>query len=253
MKKTNNASLALFFSTVMACSKIDTKLDIATGYVYDMTDTLKSKPNPTNVLRLYGFEADPDETIEFRMVPITDYKLVGCSYYRLSSSTESKAFGNHDPHYRENNIRRFCTSVTKSFEEYDSAFDAKGAQTNSECYSSICDQLTWLASLKAERKYLFIYSNLCENNSEYSCFTQKGFETLTKNPTKVWETISKQKALPANLAGCEVVFIFTPSTQMEELLFMAFYELYHDELTKRGARVSFCASDAELKGKYERL
>lgn len=252
-KHKQNISLALFFSALTSCNKEPKLPKTFVACAYDITDSIVSVPNASNILRLYNFAAHKNEAATFYLLPITDHKINTAYAYHLGTTDETEMNNvQHQPNYRDACINRLCRSVNYSITTTNSEFEKSGPANQSECYYTICRLLQQVAESKCENRYLLIYSNLFENNRTFSVFNSGDKAKLFKDPNCIWGKLVKIAPLPESLHGIKIFIVYTSNNQGDEATFLQMFAMYKSNLERLGAKVEYVSSDNEIFSFYEK-
>ncbi len=128
---------------------------------------------------------------------------------------------------RKQDFRRFLKPLEKSLAQK----RHKNKLTESIIYRPVLNELKMLVRSKAKTKTLFIYSDLLENNPDFSIYTP---ELPMKN--RVILELLKQDSVP-NLKGIHVYIIHSPQPGINNRRFRQMVKAYTDILEGRGASV----------------
>jgi hypothetical protein len=213
----------------------------------DRTDPILLHPEAEALLSLYGFAILPEQAASLQLVLITDMKLNPTQTISLPTAAESeKENTREDITYRERIIGSFQDAVRKAVRDFPTRYQADTC-AQSECYATIAAAIDELASNTASQKIAVVFSNLQENQEDFSCYTDEGQEMLRTNPDKVARLMQRRHPLPKNLTGVTVYFVFQPHTPEEDAQFATMVALYTKLLKSRGARVVVQATNTQFQ------
>jgi hypothetical protein len=215
----------------------------------DLTDTFALHPSPAPIIAAYNFNVDPNQAATFRLTLLTDKLLNPVQDISVSDGiTTEKQNVNEDIEYRERLVYSFLGSVRKAVTDFHEQYaPAGGTLKHSECFATISAELEYLANDNSFQRYLIIFSDLAENNDDFSCYTRKGQKLLASNTNKVAKLLQKRHPLPASLAGVTVFFVYQPRTHEEDKRFALMVGIYTKLLRARGARVVIQANNSNFQ------
>ena len=233
-----------------ACSRkkeIAIEPSTAVIIVDDYTDPGTLHPDAEAILTLYNFRVMPEQAALLKLVLITDLELNPTQTISVPCAAESEKQNTRDDiTYRERTISSFYDAARKAIADFPKRFNADTCR-QSECFATVASAMDDLAQSKASQKIAIIFSNLQENEEDFSCYTEEGQGILRANPDKVAKLLQRRHPLPDNLIGTTVYFVFKPRTPIEDAQFAGMVNLYTKLLKARGARVIIQATNTQFQ------
>jgi len=205
--------------------------------ITDLTDTFAVYPQAEPILALYGFDNNAERAASFRQVLLTDKKLNPIEDIALESGKVSESHNtNDDVEYREQIIYAFQDAVRKAINDFKKRYAVRPLG-HSECFATISSELNRLAASTASQRTLLVFSDLQENEEDFSCYSEASQQLLRENPSKVARKLLRRCPLPESLVGITVYFIYDPPDRDADTRFGNMVALYQRLLKARGARV----------------
>lgn len=134
---------------------------------------------------------------------------------------------------RDREVAKFKTQLfllVSSFQQ-----DTVG-RSHSSIYLPIARELNKLSKSNADKKILVIYSDLMENEPDFSFYSKEKFQLLKTNPDSVENIFSHEQPLNS-LSGIEVHFVFQPKDAFADAQYKLVFAFYKNMLEKHGATV----------------
>jgi len=212
----------------------------------DMTGHHKSRPIADSILSLYDFPSDSEQDATFRYVLLTDKRLNPVQEISLANGNVSERQNSRDePTYRDLQILNFYKAVRNAVESFADLYSKDSSLEYSECYATIASEMEILAASNANQKIIIIYSDLQENDDDFSCYSSDDMRLLIDRPNEVFRLLNKRHHMPANLKGVTVYLVYEPISREEDNAFGLMANFYKKILKVRGARVV-----VQAEGKY---
>ena len=203
--------------------------------LHDLTDKHLSQPDANELYALFHLSGnDKWNGAMFRFSNVTDVSFNRTD--EISLNAANQLFSNEFT--REKQIENFKDSLAKIVA--DAGSDATGKE-NSSIYLPIANELIYLSRSTAKKRSLIIYSDLMENNLDFSFYHPDQLQLLELHPETISEKFEKQKALPS-LKGIEVYFVYQPADPDADREFRIVSEFYKKLLEKKGANVFISAN-----------
>jgi hypothetical protein len=225
----------LFSICFLSCknSYVGQPVSVAITIITDPTDQRVIQPNADFTLALYDLESDKSKQVFFRLTSTTDMVInPSREVHMLSQDAEAKDNTNDDPYIRERHVLSFYEQVKQAIKVSNHLQKDTGVYRYSECFRSICREITLLQKKKFTQSILLVYSDLQENSDIVTVYGSSTIDTAM-----IRKRLLKTKMLPNDLKGLTVYFIFQPRDRNEDKKFMAMYGLYQKLLEERHAVV----------------
>lgn len=231
MKKNIIYALTLLFISCSHKQQVEPKSVVLT-VLYDCTDIRKIQPNAEFILSLYGLDKAKETEAYFRVTTTTDMVLnPSREAYLPNSIATERANSNEDPYFREKNVLIFYSQVRQAIKENITSVEVKKNYNHSECFRTMCREITALQKKKCTKSILTVYSDLQENSDMATTYGQTKIDTA-----RIKKTYIKSNLLPNNLTGLTIYFIFQPRDREEDKKFIMMYDLYQKLFEERGAK-----------------
>ena len=198
--------------------------------LHDVTDQQLSKPEASSILKFYSFDGNNkwNEAI-FNYVQLSDISLNRIQTIHLPQ--ETSWFSNELE--REKNIKGFQNQVTDILNN--SLLDTS-SKAQSSVYLALVHALNSLSGNEAWDRVLLVYSDLMENNSDLSFYSEKKLNELIRNPDSVQMKFEEWAPLP-KIKGVEVHLIYQPTNTITDKNFRIVSAFYKQLLENKGAKV----------------
>lgn len=232
-----------FAALTTACGMIDRPSKSQAGatavsVVLDVSDPRLYWPMSDDVLQQFRFDQRPEAACRLRLRTITDRRHTPIVTLRLADgATMQKDNRNFDPRYRNRNIKAYYAAVKSSIDDFYARIDTGGVLKNSECYYTICDELTFLSKDSSDERTLIAGTDLREKSDLYDCYRNPNFDAK-----ELAEHFNKSYPLPQNLEGITVIFLFNPRSRAEDIQYSNMLEVYRFLLEPRRATIEIRAN-----------
>lgn len=123
----------------------------------------------------------------------------------------------------------------------DSIAGIKRSQKESIIYKALVQELNYLKSFPGTKKRFWIFSDLRENNSLFSIYTDKAKHLLQTNIDSV-RLIFLHAEKPTDLQGISIDFIHQVQSRQENTEFLKMAGLFQNIFTNAGAEVKISAT-----------
>ena len=228
-----------------SCNKASHEQGCYVDVINDVTDEHILRPKAQAILELFNLSEDKDASASFSYSEIRDISLVPVTSFSLPDrvTTESRNHKN-EPFFREKLILSFYDTIKTTLSSPTNRNDTSSL-SHSECFRSVCNELTTLSQDKSARRILIVYSNLFENSTLnlYSPRTQK---ILFKNPGEIKRLFLEMHLLPDHLDGITIIFVYQPTNRDDDKLYNSIVTIYKSLLQERGARVIVQANNTHF-------
>lgn len=212
--------------------------DIIVTVVGDITDSLACVPTASPILKLFDFQTNMNHSGTCRFALISDKKLNPIEEISIPDGLKSARDNvNEQVDYREKLVHSFYGKVRRSMNNFPEKYSIANTLNYSECFSTIANELNYLANSKARQKILLIFSDLQENTNDFSCYAPEGKELLQTDVDKVINLFLKETPLSDKLSGITVFFVYQPLSIEQDSNYAQMIALYKKLLTSRGAKI----------------
>jgi hypothetical protein len=216
----------------------DQQLSTTVSVILDVTDPRTYWPAPDQFLEMYHFKQRPDAEGVFRLRTISDKRLTPLVSFRLADAASmEKDNKDEDNQYRNRNVLAFYTTVRKAMNDFYSRTDTAQSLSNSECFRTIADELTFLSGSKSDQCILITASDLMDKSDLIDCYTAN-----LANPKEIAMKFDQANLLPKTLTGITVIFLFSPKDRQEDQTFSLIVEAYRQLLQPKGVEIKVQAN-----------
>ncbi len=206
---------------------------VALTVLYDCTDLRQIQPNPEFILSFYGLDTERERDAYFRITTTTDMVLnPSKEVYLPKSEVTQKDNSNDDPYFREKKILAFYAEVRQAIKGTAPNTENNTTYEKSECFRTICREITLLEKKKYTHSILLAYTDLQEKSDIATVYGSSTIDTAL-----IKKQFERLKLLPNKLTGLTVYVIFQPQDRKEDKKFMDMYGIYQNLLEQRGAIV----------------
>ncbi len=196
-------------------------------------------PSPDHVLGLYAYDENVSQKARFTLRVITDRQLSSSITFALDNAENTKKYNTlSDPHYREKLIEAFYTKVNNILLHFQHISGDTQELDYSECFSIVSQELNRLAKSNADKKIVYISSDIRENTDIFSCYSNAGKALIQNNPDSVANLMITNYPLPDTLIGTELILAYTPKNRDEEKIYLQMVEVYRIALETRGVSIT---------------
>jgi hypothetical protein len=142
-----------------------------------------------------------------------------------------------DPQFRNRNVVAFYSTVRRAMNDFYSHTDTAQSLSNSECFRTIADELSFLSENNSNERILIIASDLMDKSDLLDCYTAN-----LSNPEQIAKQLDQANLLPQNLTGINIIFLFNPRDRNEDQKFSLIVEAYKILLRAKGAEIKVQAN-----------
>lgn len=185
-----------------------------------------------DVLEIFNLNKNPFNYGKFRISTLTETHLAKIDQAKLRPV---KSMSEYNQYSRESEIKKFQKTVDDLLAEYKNLENGKQA---SSIFIPLSKELRKLSRSNAQRKVLIVYTDLFENSSFYSSYSDNDF---SQNPAKLTEILMQNAPLPNDLKGIQIFIIYNPVLGTDSQ-FLAISKWYKKLLEKRNAEVFISAN-----------
>jgi len=180
-----------------------------------------------DVLEIFNLNKNPFNYGKFRISTLTETHLAKIDQAKLRPV---KSMSEYNQYSRESEIKKFQKTVDDLLTEYKNLENGKQA---SSIFIPLSKELRKLSRSNAQRKVLIVYTDLFENSSFYSSYSDNDF---SQNPAKLTKILMQNAPLSNDLDGVEIFIIYNPVLGTDSQ-FLAISKWYKKLLEKRNAEV----------------
>jgi len=227
------AGILLLSALVFLAYPADKTTTTAVVDISDVTDDFLLKPNLQDVLVLYSFDQSKWNGADFRFSDITQVSFNRVQHAKIEAENEWRS----NRFLRENKIKQVQKKIADILTQ---AQQATAGQNNSSVYYPLAQELNRLAQIKADKKYMLIYSDLMEN-SNLSFYKKDILKKLNENPEEVRNILESNIKLQS-LDGITIFFLFQPNNIKEDERYKIASKFFKDFFESKGAKVEITTS-----------
>lgn len=219
--------LALLFAVSASCSIDSPRYDFDISLLLDVTDSMSAYPTANEITAPLDLKTHPWQCVHIRISYLTDREVNDVKVVTLEA--ENQWTGNLPQ--RKGKIEQFkkrlaqCLTVKPNISlPYSIIF--KGA----------ANEANRLAASTATKRYLLVYSDLCEHTPDISFYDKHTLARLQQSPQSVanqFETLASLKSLN----GVDVWLLYNPANYTENTAYMPIAEFYQHLFSAHGAVV----------------
>ena len=233
--KTTLAILLALGAVVTIIAFTSPKLSTTEVSVFrDVTSQHLAQPDSGALLKFYDFSDNEWNGGIFRFTNITD--VSANPVIEVSIDPANKWLSSLPQ--RNQNIQKFegqVEQITTNAQQ-----DTVG-RWHSSIYLPIAREINRLSQSTANRRVLVVYSDLMENEPDFSFYSSSTFSLLQSNPEVVTKFFEQEQSL-GQLNGIEVYFIYQPDSTLSDQQFNVVSGFYKNLLEAKGAKVTIEAN-----------
>jgi len=237
-------NIILFVSVsliLQACSHAGHLSKTAVIIAHDYTDSNRIVPDANSVLDLYNYNSKVlCYAGYFKQTSISDF--INNQEVDFSIPNEDEGEKENlldDPLFRKKEVLAFRDSVFHSVKQ--TSVIGSCEKPESRIYETICNELHALVKIDADRKFLIVSSDLCENSEVVGSYKKSFLRIITTDREKAKEALIKKFEdvceLPDDLKGISIYVLYKPDTKQNDIRFTFFREVYRDLFEPRGAKL----------------
>jgi hypothetical protein len=200
----------------------------------DVTDRQLSQPQAGEIIPLFALNSHLWNGGIFRFANITDVSYMPAQ--EVCIGTANQWLSNR--YDREKTIKGFTSQVTQILAN--TQHDSIG-KMHSSVYMPIASELNRLSRSKSSRRILLVYSDLMENDVDYSFYNCKTLSQLKSNYALASLKFNQMMPLQ-NLVGIEVHLLYQPPTVESDGQYRIVSTFYQRLLESKGATVTISAN-----------
>lgn len=228
--KTNTFFLLLTLLMLTGCTQLPSEQEIIRTdaiLIIDRTDPLALYPDALTVWAALQLREHPWQAVQLTITTTGDTDINPDTVLVLPGNT-----GQGSKRKRKQQLERFYTDLQHTLERFRP--DTSGMK-KSIIFRSLVRHLNTLSESTAERKALWVWSDLLEH-SNVSFYSANTLSLLTRKPQQVISQLEAGTPL-RNCPGCQVSFIYRPSNYADNLRYMTIVQFYTDYFSSRGITV----------------
>jgi hypothetical protein len=199
----------------------------------DVTDEYLSHPDPNEILSLGDFTGDNKwngALIRYSTLSDISYNTIT----EIKLPAENKWLSNEIE--RDRAIKTFKEKLAKTISSNDSI-----GKNHSFLYVPIARELNRLSKSKSQKRIVVIYSDLMENDPDFSFYDKHVFSSIESNSDSVKGHFESQEPLSA-LFGIEIYIVYRSSDVAKDMEFRIVSELFKKMFQGKGATVYISAN-----------
>lgn len=202
----------------------------------DLTeDNFKATPNSQDVIDYISIDKNKWQGYEIRYSSLTELDLNNLKYVSIDS--EKKITGND--YLRKHKIEVFKDSIRSILNKETDTI----ADTESNIFFPILNELNTLSQLKGEQKELIVFSDLKDNDTEwFSFYNRDDFKLLKDNPEKVIQMYLNYVPENYSFSNVKLHIIYHPFDAKDNHEFRLMRVIYKEVFEKLGVSITFSAN-----------
>jgi len=200
----------------------------------DITESHLSQPEAAQILPLFNLDQQKWNGGVFRFTDITDVSYMPIKETSIGAANQWLS----NEYDRASEIKKFDSDVTKIL--FDASKDKVGRWLSS-VYLPIANELNNLSHSTSKRRVLLVYSDLMENDLNYSFYNNSTLNLLSKNYEIAQNKFDEMMPLE-NISGIEVYLLYEPPDAVRDVRYKIVSGFYKQYLESKGATVTISAS-----------
>jgi hypothetical protein len=196
----------------------------------DLTSPELAQPQADTILPLFNLSNDAWNGAQFRFADISNVSYTPVK--EATINTANQWLSNELERNKE--VSQFNGNVENILI---GAQNEKVGRWHSSIYAPIAMELNRMAQSPAQHKVLIVYSDLMENNYDFSFYCPKGFSLLQTNPAIIEKYFENEVPL-GQLNGIQVYFIYQPTGTISDWQYSIVSKFYQNLLKQKGAIVT---------------
>ena len=200
----------------------------------DITSPQLAEPQAGTILPLFNLSSNAWDGAQFRFADISSVSYTPVKEASISVANQwlsNELERNKEVGQFNSDVENILTDAQK--ENVD--------RWHSSIYAPIARELNRLVQSPAQNRILIVYSDLMENNYDFSFYCPKGFSLLQSNPGVIEKYFEKEVPL-SQLNGIQVYFIYQPTGTVSDWQYNFVSQFYRNLLEKKGATVTIEAN-----------
>ncbi|MFM2226183.1 MAG: hypothetical protein RJA07_2385 [Bacteroidota bacterium] len=216
--------------------KVNT-LDHVVTVVCDETDSMPLYPSKTFADEVFHFKENSLESFKIRLTSISDLRINAAHEIEILNELKSSALNTYDAvDWRENYLYFLKDSIQKSI-----ALTYQQKNKKSKKYSevafTICNEIRWLAQQQSCDKRMYVFSDLLENSSAFSIYTNPQTSQIKAYEKSIHDFFITENLSKKSLQNIQIFFVYVPRNTNEDVLFYKMYSLYKNVLGQHHIKV----------------
>ena len=200
----------------------------------DVTEKHLSQPESAEILPLFGLDQNKWNGGDFRFGNISDVSYTPAREVKIGSANQWLS----NEYDRANEIKGFYSDITKTLT--DAQNDSVG-KWHSSVYMPVAMELNRLSQSKATRRILLVYSDLMENDPNFSFYKDETLNQLASNYNLLSKKLNELMPLQ-NLSGIEIHLLYEPPNVVSDGRYKIVSAFYKKLLESKGATVTISAN-----------
>lgn len=198
--------------------------------VIDRTEATPQVPEAEEVYHLLGIDTNlwAGYRVTFQTIGEVDYQKVTMVELQM----EDPADGNTER--RKKQAARFKARMAEHLQKLKEPVTI--TVRNSVIYRIIAGAANTLAESPSTRRYLIVYSDLRELNTDCNFYTEALLKKIKETPDEIIKKLEQQKALK-DLAGTSVFFLYEAQSAEDNTDYRAISQMYERLFTRHHAKV----------------
>lgn len=202
--------------------------------LHDITDTLLSQPIAGEITPLFGLGSQKWNGAAFRYATISDVSFTPAQEARIGPANQWLS----NEYDRTKEVNRFYSVITELITNSQKESIGK---SHSSVYMTIAAELNRLSKSKSTKRILLVYSDLMENDLNFSFYDVKTFNLLSSHPDTIRKRLEMMLPI-TTLSGIEIHLLYQPPNPQSDIQFKVVSGYYKQLLESKGAIVYISAN-----------
>jgi len=228
MKKVYTLALLMAVCLWWGCELQQSHHTTNMSIVFDRTDSIRSYPTTQILLSPFDLMHDKFQGIHLVFTTISDKDLNGRTVIDLKPQNELTS----NIVERDADIKRFTIQVQRALDSFRDASTCG----HSIVFRTIAREANSLAALKADNKYLVVYSDLYEANDSVNFYHQNIQQQIRQHPDRIAAQLERSLPLQRT-AGVALWLLYEPKSFADNNAFMQVATMYKHLFEAHGAQV----------------
>ena len=202
-----------------------------TSVFIDVTEPLLAWPQSDEILALSGVQSDQMNGAELHISLMSDVSFNKENVFSLPKGGNDLTTNQFT---RKREVEQYEKSIANFFDSL--SVDTAIGRQKSSLYLPMVRELDRLSKSKAEKRMLIVYSDLMENDNDFSFYHPQTFALLRTNPDNIKSVLLAKMPL-ADYSGIVVYFIYQPKNAQDDDAFRLVYGFYKTLFEQHGANL----------------
>ncbi len=198
----------------------------------DVTDAVVAKIEVDKIFAELQIAKHPYEGINITIAPISDMRVNQERHINMPATN----YYNGNENVRKEDAEKLQQEVAQKTND----ITANPYRSQSKILTNVIHYANLLSQSEAEKKVMFIYSDLIENSSQANLYRGYDKSLLLNDPEAYIKNLGDLKI--NDLTGITIIIIHQPKDTNEDEIYQALSEVYQKIFSEKGAAVEFKAN-----------